>query len=86
MDTAIAMLLAFFAIAAVAATWILVDDSRKRKNARRMRPRPTLKTASTGPSASEQRSSAEGLGFARRSHLNGEEAAADRGDLSKGAA
>jgi Flp pilus assembly protein TadB len=80
------MVLGFVAMAVMAVAWILVDDRRKRRNARKMRPRDreTVAPAVASRSGGIQ-PAADAMAFMRRSSASDEEAAG-ASDLSQGAA
>jgi hypothetical protein len=85
----VTLFLGFIAIAVAAVSWILVDDSKKRKAARRMRPRPT----ESGAQASRSTTTGgalpvgDGVSIMTRSNLEDEQAKpAGDSNLSRGAA
>jgi hypothetical protein len=72
------MVLGYLAIVVIAVAWVFLDDSRKRRNALRTRPRPAETSASdaqTTPSLAITHSAFEA-----------QETASDASDLSQGAA
>jgi Flp pilus assembly protein TadB len=81
----VAMVLGFVAMAVAAVAWILVDDRRKRRNARKMRPRDrdTSVPGAASLSGSAQ-PAADAMAYRGRSSASGEESAGS--DLSQGAA
>jgi Flp pilus assembly protein TadB len=83
MVVVVAMVLGFVAIAVAAVAWVLADDARKRRNARRMRPRDrdTLAPAAASLGGAAQ-PAADAMAFMRRA--DGEASGAS--DLSQGAA